>query len=61
MRSPEKGAETPVYLATSDEVDGVSGKYFKDKKEISSADISYDEEAAKKLWEVSENLCNDIL
>ena len=61
MRSPEKGAETPVYLAASDEVEGVSGKYFKDKREISSSDISYDEKAAKELWEVSEQLCNDIL
>ena len=37
FRSASKGAETSVYLASSDEVKGKSGLYFKDKKEIKSS------------------------
>lgn len=51
--SPEKGAETMTYLASSPEVDGVSGKYFDKKKAIPSAEQSYDEAAQKRLWEIS--------
>lgn len=56
MRSPEKGAETVVYLATSPDVEGVTGKYFKDLKQSPSSDLSRDPAKAAKLWEVSENL-----
>ncbi len=56
MRSPEKGAETVVFLASSPEVEGVSGKYFIDKKERPSSRESYDEDAAKRLWDVSSQL-----
>ena len=56
MRSPEKGAETVVWLASSEEVEGVSGKYFRDKKEIRSSKISYDEDVARRLWEASAQL-----
>ena len=51
--SPEKGAETPIYLASSPEVEGISGKYFIKKKETRSSEETYDEEAAKRLWEIS--------
>jgi NAD(P)-dependent dehydrogenase (short-subunit alcohol dehydrogenase family) len=51
-----EGARTGIYLASSDEVAGVTGKYFTDKKAVSSSEASYDEEAARKLWEVSEAL-----
>jgi len=54
MRSPEKGAETVIWLATSPEVEGVSGKYFFDCHEIKSSKESYDPEVARKLWEISE-------
>jgi len=53
MRSPERGAETVIWLALAAEVEGVSGKYFLDKKEIRSSKISYDEGVAQRLWEVS--------
>ena len=55
-RSPEKGAETVVYLASSPEVAGITGKYFTDKKEVKSSDESYDGSTAKRLWELSEEL-----
>jgi len=57
-KSPEEGAETPIYLASSPEVKGVTGKYFIDKKPVRSSQASYDLDAAKKLWDISENLCN---
>jgi retinol dehydrogenase-12 len=54
--SPEEGAETIVYLATSPEVEGVSGKYFYKKKVEHSSQISYDQDIARRLWQVSLNL-----
>jgi hypothetical protein len=51
--SPEKGAETSIYLASSPEVAGVSGKYFTKKESGSSSPASYDQEAAKRLWDIS--------
>lgn len=56
MRSPEKGAETPIYLAVSEEVAGVSGKYFKNKKPVKPADKALDEDLSRQLWELSEKL-----
>lgn len=56
MRSSEKGAETVIYLATSPEVEGVTGKYFKDKKPIPSSDLSTDPALSARLWEVSDRL-----
>ena len=53
LKSPEKGAETSVYLASSKEVDRISGKYFVNLKEKKSSPESYDEKVAKKLWKVS--------
>jgi NAD(P)-dependent dehydrogenase (short-subunit alcohol dehydrogenase family) len=53
-RTPEKGAETAVYLASSPEVEGVTGKYFKDKKALPSSSLSYDEGVQKRLWQASE-------
>jgi NAD(P)-dependent dehydrogenase (short-subunit alcohol dehydrogenase family) len=50
---PEQGARTVVYLATSPEVAGVSGRYFDREKAVASSPASYDEAAAKRLWEVS--------
>ena len=53
LKSPEKGAETSVYLASSKDVAGISGKYFVNRKEKKSSPESYDEKVAKKLWKVS--------
>jgi retinol dehydrogenase 14 len=56
MISPERGAETSIYLASSPEVDGLSGGYFVKKGEARSSDGSYDERIARRLWEVSAEL-----
>ncbi|MBD3276354.1 MAG: SDR family NAD(P)-dependent oxidoreductase [Candidatus Marinimicrobia bacterium] len=55
-RSPEKGAETSIYLASSSDVGGESGKYYVDKKAKRSSKASYDEEAQERLWEVSKEM-----
>jgi NAD(P)-dependent dehydrogenase (short-subunit alcohol dehydrogenase family) len=51
--SPKEGAETPVYLASSPEVEGVTGKYFERKHEKESSADSRDLALAKKLWDAS--------
>jgi NAD(P)-dependent dehydrogenase (short-subunit alcohol dehydrogenase family) len=58
MKSPEKGAETSVYLASSPEVEGSSGGYFVKKAEARSSDVSHDQRIARRLWEVSAELTN---
>jgi NAD(P)-dependent dehydrogenase (short-subunit alcohol dehydrogenase family) len=57
-RSVAQGAETPVYLALSKEVEGVTGKYFVNSHETRPAPQALDDEAAERLWEVSERLTN---
>jgi NAD(P)-dependent dehydrogenase (short-subunit alcohol dehydrogenase family) len=52
----DKGAETLIFLASSEEVEGISGKYFQEKKAIQSSPLSYDHEIAARLWEISEEL-----
>ncbi len=54
--NPEKGAQTSVYLATSGEVEGISGKYFEKKLEKYPSRIAQDDDVARKLWEVSEQM-----
>lgn len=54
--SPEQGAETAIYLATSPEVQGISGKYFCRKEPIASSALSYDLETAQLLWDLSEQM-----
>ena len=58
MISPEKGAETSIYLASSPEVEGLSGRYFVKRAEARSSDVSYDERLARRLWEASADLTN---
>ena len=54
--SPERGAETSIFLASSPEAEGVSGKYFVRKKPVNPSPQSQDDATARKLWEVSEAL-----
>ena len=57
MRSPEQGADTLVYLASSPEAGELNGKYLTDRKEVSPAEPR-DETSQKRLWEISEELTN---
>jgi retinol dehydrogenase 14 len=56
MKKPRQGAETPVYLASSPEAQGLTGQYFAGRKAKQSSDLSYDVEAAARLWRVSADL-----
>ena len=56
LLTPEKGAQTTLYLATSPEVEGVSGKYFVKSHETTSSNDSYDQTVGARLWEVTEQL-----
>ena len=55
-RKPEQGAATSVYLASSPEVEGVTGRYFSDQKETRSSAASYDVDAQRRLWNLSEQM-----
>lgn len=53
-----EGAATSVYLASSKDVEGVSGKYFTNSQEAQSTPASHDPEARRLLWEHSQKLVN---
>jgi NAD(P)-dependent dehydrogenase (short-subunit alcohol dehydrogenase family) len=52
----EQGALTNIYLATSAEVEGVTGKFFDKCRIVPSAKISYDQDIQERLWTISETL-----
>ncbi|MFX0108652.1 MAG: SDR family oxidoreductase [Candidatus Hodarchaeota archaeon] len=54
--SPQKGAATSVYVASSPELENVSGAFFAKEQETKSSDFSYDREVQKRLWETAEKL-----
>ncbi len=54
--SPEKGARTSIYLASSSEVEGVSGRYFSKGREVKAPKESYDAEVAMRLWQKCEEM-----
>jgi retinol dehydrogenase 14 len=56
MRSPEQRADTLVWLASSPEVEGISGQYFADRKEMDAKKVAYDPAARRRLWDISEEL-----
>lgn len=51
-----KGAQTTIYCASSPEVEGVTGKYFKNKRPYPSRKLTHNEAIAKRLWDASERL-----
>lgn len=56
LLSPQRGAETVVYLATSPAVAGVTGKYFDKCAEAKISQAAQDDDQARRLWEVSMQL-----
>lgn len=59
MRGPltsEEGADTQLWLAMSNEIEGVTGKYFVRRQDTRSSDSSYDRAVARRLWDVSARL-----
>ena len=55
-----KGASTNVYLASSDEVENVSGKYFDRSRPVQSSKVSHIELYQEKLWSYSESMLDMI-
>ncbi len=55
-QSKEKGAETSIYLASSPEVEGITGKYFDKKAEAEASTEARDPDKARMLWALSEKL-----
>jgi retinol dehydrogenase 14 len=56
LKTPEKGAAASIYLASSPEVEGVTGRYFANRKVAKTSKSSYDTAAAARLWQVSTDL-----
>jgi NAD(P)-dependent dehydrogenase (short-subunit alcohol dehydrogenase family) len=54
--SPEEGAQTMIYLASSPVVKDVSGQYFIKQQVVRSSQVSYDRAAAERLWQLSEEM-----
>jgi len=54
--TPEEGAENSIFLAASPTLEGVNGKYFIKNEPAQSSPVSYDEETARRLWDVSADL-----
>jgi NAD(P)-dependent dehydrogenase (short-subunit alcohol dehydrogenase family) len=54
--SAQKASRTAIYLASSNEIDNVTGKYFSKRKPIESSKLSKDVNAAQQLWD----LCNTL-
>ena len=54
--TPEKGAETSIFLAQSDSVAPTSGRYFDKCKPVPSSKVSYDVTSQRRLWELSQNM-----
>jgi retinol dehydrogenase-14 len=56
MKSPEQGARTSVYAATSPDLEGVSGRFFANSRQARTSKPSYDRALAERLWTVSAQL-----
>jgi len=57
MLTPEEGGRFLVHAASAPELEGVSGRYLDQGRDVESSPASYDLAAAKRLWQVSERLC----
>ena len=56
MKTPAQGAVTPVYLASSPQVEGITGRYFANRKPKTPSKAVYDTAAAARLWQASADL-----
>ena len=56
MKKPERGADTPVYLASSPAAEGLTGQFFANRESKRSSKSSYDANTTARLWRVSSEL-----
>ncbi|GLI70636.1 hypothetical protein VaNZ11_015548 [Volvox africanus] len=61
MLEPAQGAATSIYLASSPEVEGVTGKYYVDCSRAVSSNDSYNRDTARRLWEISQELTERVV
>ncbi len=59
--SADEGADTIVYLAASDEVTSISGKYWAKREQLESSESTYNKELQKGLWDKTEELLKEYL
>lgn len=57
FRNSLQGAQTIIHLSVAPKLTHVSGKYFADCKEAWQCRYAYDQQAAERLWEISETVC----
>jgi NAD(P)-dependent dehydrogenase (short-subunit alcohol dehydrogenase family) len=57
--APQEGARTIIHLATSPEVEGISGEYFYQCRIASPTPAARDDDAARRLWEISERIARE--
>ena len=54
LKTPRQGAQTTIYCAVAEELEGVSGRYFGDcREQVPKTAVSMDDQVAEKLWKVS--------
>jgi retinol dehydrogenase-14 len=56
LKTPAQGAQTSIYLASSPDMEGVTGQFFADRKPKTANKIAYDTDMAARLWQVSAEL-----
>ena len=56
MKTPAQGADTPIYLASSPQIQGITGRYYVNRKPRTSSKASHDTTATARLWKVSADL-----
>jgi retinol dehydrogenase 14 len=56
LKTPAQGAQTPIYLASSPEVDGVTGQFFANCKPKTANKVAYDTDLTARLWKISADL-----
>jgi retinol dehydrogenase-14 len=56
LKTPAQGAETPIYLAASADMAGVSGKFFANRTPKTANKVAYDTDKTARLWRVSADL-----
>lgn len=56
--SVQSGADAIIYVATSSKLEGVTGQYFEGTQPTQASAQAYDEQARRKLWQLSERLCH---
>jgi retinol dehydrogenase 14 len=56
LKTPAQGAETPLYLASSLDIDGVTGQFFANRKPRAANKVAYDTDMSARLWRVSADM-----